>query len=90
MSDAGEGLIDADARIQERMEELERDRMQAKKKDNRDPEKVRALESLRLAKTELERQFQATQHDGRRAQLKQAISEVERRMADAEAVLQKS
>ena len=60
MSDAGEGLIDADARIQERMEELERERMQSKKKDARDPEKVRALESLRLAKTELDRQLQAT------------------------------
>ena len=87
MSDAGEGLIDADARIQERMEELERDRMQSKKKDTRDPEKVRTFESLRLAKTELERQFEATQHEGRRAQLKQAIVEVERRMAEASAAL---
>lgn len=87
MSDAGEGLIDADARIQERMEELERDRMQTKKKDTRDPEKVRALESLRLAKTELERQFSLTQHEGRRAQLTQAIAEVDRRMAEAAAAL---
>ena len=87
MSDAGEGLIDADARIQERMEELERDRMQSKKKDTRDPEKVRTFESLRLAKTELERQFEATQHEGRRAQLKQAIVEVERRMTEASAAL---
>ena len=87
MSDAGEGLIDADARIQERMEELERDRREAKKKDTRDPEKVRAVESLRLAKTELERQLQATQHEGRRAQLQQAIAEVERRMAEASAAL---
>jgi hypothetical protein len=87
MSDAGEGLIDADARIQERMEELERDRKQAKKKDTRDPEKVRTFESLRLAKTELERQFDATQHDGRRAQLREAITEVERRMKDAGAEL---
>ena len=85
--DAGEGLIDADARIQERMEELERDRARANKKETRDPEKVRALESLKLARTELERQWQATQHDGRRAQLKQAIDEVERRMAAAEAAL---
>jgi hypothetical protein len=85
MGDAGEGLIDADARIQERMEELERDRMQSKKKDTRDPEKVRAFESLRLAKTELERQFQATQHDGRRAQLQQAIGEVDRRMTEMSA-----
>jgi hypothetical protein len=88
MSDAGEGLIDADARIQERMEELERDRMQTKKKDARDPEKVRAFESLRLAKTELERQLEATQHDGRRAQLRQAIDEVTRRMSEMSAALQ--
>jgi len=87
MGDAGEGLIDADARIQERMEELERDRMQSKKKDTRDPETVRTLESLRLAKTELDRQLQATQHAGRRAQLAQAIGEVERRMAEATAAL---
>ena len=87
MGDAGEGLIDADSRIQERMEELERDRMQSTKKDTRDPEKVRTLESLRLAKTELDRQLQATQHAGRRAQLAQAIGEVERRMAEATAAL---
>jgi hypothetical protein len=88
MSDAGEGLIDADARIQERMEELERDRRQSRKKDTRDPEKVRAFESLRLAKTELERQLEATQHDGRRNQLQQAISEVERRMTEMRAALE--
>ena len=85
MGDAGEGLIDADARIQERMEELERDRVQSKKKDTRDPEKVRAFESLRLAKTDLERQLQATQHEGRRAQLGQAIGEVDRRLTEMSA-----
>ena len=87
MGDAGEGLIDADARIQERMEELERDRVQAKKKDTKDPEKVRVFESLRLARTELERQFGATQHEGRRAQLQQAMEEVDRRLAVASAAL---
>lgn len=87
MSDAGEGLIDADARIQERMEELERDRQQSKKKETKDPEKVRAYESLRLAKTELERQLELTQHPARRAQLEQAIGEVDRRLADAVAAL---
>ena len=85
MGDAGEGLVDADARIQERMEELERDRMQSKKKDTRDPEKVRAFDSLRLAKTELERQLQATQHEGRRAQLGLAIGEVDRRLTEMSA-----
>jgi hypothetical protein len=87
MSDAGEGLIDADARIQERMEELERDRAQSTKKESKDPEKLRAIESLRLARTELERQLDATQHEGRRAQLRQAIDEVARRMADMTAAL---
>jgi len=87
MSDAGEGLVDADARIQERMEELERDRQQSKRKETKDPEKARAYESLRLAKTELERQFEATQHPARKAQLEQAIGEVDRRLAEAAAAL---
>jgi hypothetical protein len=82
MGDAGEGLIDQDARIQERMEELAREKMlQTRAKDTRDPEQVRALESLRLARTELERQLEATTHHGRREQLTQAIQEVDRRIA---------
>jgi hypothetical protein len=81
MGDAGEGLIDADARIQERMEELERERKQTHGKPVRDPEKVQALESLRLARTELERQAAATIHERRRAQIAQAIAEIDRRMA---------
>jgi len=81
MGDAGEGLIDADARIQERMEELERERKQTLAKPVRDPEKVQALESLRLARTELERQSAATTNERRRAQIAEAIAEIERRMA---------
>ena len=81
MGDAGEGLIDADARIQERMEELERERKQTLAKPVRDPEKVQALESLRLARTELERQSTATTNERRRAQIAEAIAEIERRMA---------
>ena len=81
MGDAGEGLIDADSRIQERMEELERERRQSRTKTVRDPEKVRALESLRLARTELEGQLAATTHERRRAQIAQAIEEIDRRMA---------
>ena len=87
MGDAGEGLIDADARIQERMEELERERKQQNSRTVRNPEQLHALESLRLARTELERQLDATQHEGRRAQLRQAIEEVARRMADMTAAL---
>ena len=88
MGDAGEGLIDAEARIQERMEDLQRER--AAKKHNKtsgDPERLRALESLRLARTELERQLAATTHERRRAQLKDAIKEVDRRMAEASALI---
>jgi hypothetical protein len=82
MSDAGEGLIDHDARIQERMEELARERASSvKPRDPRDPEQIRALESLRLARTELERQLAVTTHAGRRAQLTEALAEIDRRMA---------
>ena len=81
MGDAGEGLIDAESRIQERMDEMARERATKARKDGRNPEDVRALESLRLARTELQQQLQATCHDRRRAQIEQAIEEVERRMA---------
>jgi hypothetical protein len=80
MGDAGEGLIDADARIQERMEELERERQKTRTKDKGDPEQLRALESLRLAQAELQGQLNATTHERRRAQIQQALEEVERRM----------
>ena len=82
MGDAGEGLIDQDSRIQERMEELERERATRRNPSVRDPEQVRALESLRLARTELEAQLAATTHERRRAQITQAIDEIVRRMAE--------
>ena len=85
MGDAGEGLIDADARIQERMEELERERTQQGARPVQNPEQVQALESLRLARTELERQLEATTHERRRAQIADAIKEIDRRMAEARA-----
>ena len=85
MGDAGEGLIDQDSRIQERMEELERERATRRGKDVRDPEQVRALESLRLARRELEAQLAATVHERRRAQIGQAIDEIDRRMAEVSA-----
>jgi hypothetical protein len=85
MGDAGEGLIDADSRIQERMEELERERTSGRIKSKGDPEQVRALESLRLARTELGRQLESTVHERRRAQITQAIEEVDRRMKEMRA-----
>jgi hypothetical protein len=85
MGDSGEGLIDQDSRIQERMEELERDRARAQLRDVRDPERVRAIESLRLARTELERQLASTTHERRRDSIGQAMAELDRRIAEANA-----
>ncbi|MCC7177832.1 MAG: hypothetical protein IT177_05510 [Acidobacteria bacterium] len=82
MGDAAEGLIDADARLQERMEELEESRKAARdRRPKVDPERVRAFESLRLARTELQRQLDATAHPARREQITQAVAEIDRRLA---------
>ena len=79
MGDSGEGLIDQDSRIQERMEELARERAERAAGEVKDPEAVREMESLRLARKELERQLEATAHEGRRAQLNQAIADVDKK-----------
>lgn len=85
MSDSGEGLVDASSRLAERMDELEEERRQAQKGAHRpDPEKVRALESLRLAKADMRRQLAAISHEARRQQLTIALAEIERRLADLE------
>ena len=81
MGDAGEGLIDADSRIQERMEELARERAERNAAVSVDPGQARALESLKLAKLDLERQLGATSHDGRRKVIQQAIVEIDKRIA---------
>ena len=82
MGDAGEGLIDADARIQERIDELEEAKKRGRKgKLQGDPEKVRQLESCKLARIELQRQLDATAHEARKKQLTQALEELERRIS---------
>ena len=88
MGDAGEGLIDADSKIQERLEELARSRAdKGLHVEVRDPEGQRELESLRLARTELGRQLDSTAHTARRQQLTQALGELDRRIAAAAARL---
>jgi hypothetical protein len=87
MGDAGEGLIDAESRIQERMEELERERTERRIQDVRNPEQVQALESLRLGRTELERQLASTTHEKRRATIEQAIADIDQRMAALRATI---
>jgi hypothetical protein len=80
MSDGAEGLIDAEARIRERMEEREQQR--SPRKPAGDPDRARRVESWRLARTELQRQLDATTHQVRRDQLVQAIAELNRRIAE--------
>ena len=82
MGDSGEGLVDADARIQERIEERESERKRrGAAQPAANPDKVRELESLRLAKAELERQAAATAHPVRKQQIQAAIAEIDKRLA---------
>jgi hypothetical protein len=82
MGDAGEGLVDAESRLAERMEEREQERQKARKgKSGIDPERARQVESLRLARTEMQRQLERTEHTARKQQLTQALAEIDKRMA---------
>ncbi len=82
MGDSGEGLVDAEARIQERMEEREAERKaRAGAAPKLDPNKVREMESLRLAKANLERQAATTEHPIRKQQIQLAIAEIDKRLA---------
>ena len=82
MGDSGEGLVDADARIQERMEELEAERRRrAGGAPKVDPEKARAAQSLKLARLNLEKQAEAASHPVRKQQIQLAIAEIDKRLA---------
>lgn len=82
MGDAGEGLVDAESRLAERMDEREQERRNARLTGKGvDPERARQLESNRLAKAEMERQLTLTTHEGRKSQITQAIAELNRRIA---------
>jgi hypothetical protein len=82
MGDAGEGLVDAESRLAERMEEREQERRRARQDSKGpDPERLRQVESLRLARTEMQRQLEVSTHAARKQQLTQAIAEVEKRIA---------
>ena len=80
MGDSGEGLVDAESRIQERMEEREADRRRSSGVPIADPEKARAKESLKLARAELTRQAGATTHPVRKKQIEAAIAEIDKRL----------
>ena len=81
MGDAGEGLVDAEARIQERMEELEAERRnKAGGKPKIDPEKAREIESLKLARLNFVRQAEAATHPVRKQQIQLSIAEIDKRL----------
>jgi len=81
MGDSGEGLVDAEARIQERMEEREADRRRnTAKAPAVDPEKAREKASLKLARAELTRQASVTTHPIRKKQNAAAIAEIDKRL----------
>ena len=85
MGDAGEGLIDADARIQERMEELALSRAKGRKQAVKNPEQLRQLESLKLARAAAARQLAATSHEQRKTQLNAALKDLDKLIKTAQA-----
>ena len=83
MGDAGEGLVDAESRLAERMEEREQEKRRTRQGGKAgDPEQLRQMESLRLARTEMQRQLEVTTHAARKQQLGQAIAEIDRRLEE--------
>jgi hypothetical protein len=81
MGDGAEGLIDAQARIQDRLDELEQQRTRPFR-IVRNPERDERLQSLCLARTELGRQSGVTGNPVRLQQLSLAIAELDRRIAE--------
>lgn len=81
MGDAGEGLVDAESRLAERLEEREQEKKVSRQiVRGGDPERTRQIESCRLARTEMQRQLSLTTHEARRRQLSEAIAELDRRI----------
>ena len=85
MGDSGEGLIDSEGKIQERMEELQRNREQARKPVIKNPELARQIESLQLAHKEMTRQLDSATHAARRTQITAALADLDRRIAEMQA-----
>lgn len=83
MGDAGEGLIDIDSRIQERIDERAREQRAVRSTSSRDPEQVRTIESLKLARTDLGRRLTLSTSQAGRVHLEGAIAEVDRRLEAA-------
>ena len=83
MGDAGELLVDADDRLQERLAEREQERERRAAAAHPNPERQRKVTSLELARAELQNQAEVTQNPVRRKQIEQALADLERRIAQA-------
>ena len=81
MGDAGEGLVDAEDRFQQHLAEREQER-ERRGVALQDPERMKKLQSLQLARAELERQQAVTQNAIRREQIRQALADLDRRLAE--------
>jgi hypothetical protein len=65
------------------MEEIQESRRMTKQgESDLDPQRRSALESLRLARIDLERQLSITVHEVRRQHLASALAEIDRRLSD--------
>ena len=82
MGDAGEGLIDADGKLQERIEEMKANREKARKPEPQNPEQSEKIASLQLARLEVARQLNNATHPARRTQLTSALAEIDRRIGE--------
>jgi hypothetical protein len=81
MGDSGEGLIDSEAKIQERRDELQANREFARRPAKKNPEHIRQLDSLKLARTQMTRQLEVVTHESRRRQIAEAIADIDNRIA---------
>jgi hypothetical protein len=82
MGDAGEGLVDAEDRFQQRLAEREQEKQRrGTAVGDVDAGRLRELTSLRLARTELRRQQSTTHNDLRREQIRLALADIEGRLA---------
>ena len=82
MGDSGEGLIDNQAKIQERMEELQQNRERARRPAEKNPELTRQIESLELARKEIVRALESATHPARKAQLQAALADIDKRITE--------
>jgi len=77
MGDSGEGLVDSEARIQERMDQLQADRENSRKPRVVNSERNRKIESLRLARIQMERQLETASSPARKNQIRRAVEDLD-------------